>query len=174
MKSLIAIAFRDFQDMEYSIPKEILEKAGIETKTISSKKGLAIGSFGETILIEEDIFETQINDYDSLIFVGGGGCLPDLDNQYSYKLIKEAVIKNKLLAAICISPVILAKAGVLDGKKATVWNSPMDQFPVRKLKEGGAIYQNDSIVVDGKIITARGPEVAKLFGEKIVELLTRK
>ena len=174
MKALIVIAFRNFQDMEYLIPKKILEKAGIETKTISSKKGMAIGVFGETILIDETVSEVKIDDYDALIFVGGGGCLSYLDNQDSYKIIKEAVIKDKLLAAICISPVILAKAGVLENKKATVWNSPTDQFPVRQLEENKAIYQKDPVVVDGRIITARGPEVADLFGETIVELLTKK
>ena len=174
MKSLIIIAFRDFQDMEYLIPKQMLEKSGIETKTISSKKGMALGVFGETVLINETISEVQIDDYDSLIFVGGGGCLTDLDNEDSYRIIKEAIAKDKLLAAICISPVILAKAGVLKGKKATVWNSPMDQFPIIKLKENKAIYQEDPIVIDGKIITARGPEVANLFGEAIIELLTKK
>ena len=174
MKALIVIAFRNFQDMEYLIPKKILEKAGIETKTISSKKGMAVGVFGETVLIDETISEVKIDDYDSLVFVGGGGCLPYLDNQDSYKIIQEAAVKNKLLAAICISPVILAKAGVLENKKATVWNSPTDQFPVRQLEENKAIYQKDPVVVDGRIITARGPEVADLFGETIVELLTKK
>ena len=174
MKTLIVIAFRDFQDMEYLIPKKILEEAGIETKTISNKKGTAVGVFGETILIDETISEVKIDDYDSLVFVGGGGCLPYLDNQDSYKIIQEAAAKNKLLAAICISPVIFAKAGVLENKKATVWNSPIDQFPVKALREGGAIYQEDSVVADGKIVTARGPEAANLFGETIVRLLTKK
>jgi len=174
MKVLIVIAFRDFQDMEYLVPKKILEKAGIETKTISSKKGVAVGVFGETVLIDGTISEVKIDDYNSLVFVGGGGCLPYLDNQDSYNLIKEAFDKDKLLAAICISPVILAKAGVLENKKATVWNSPIDQFPVKLLTENKAIYQEDSVVVDGKIITARGPEVADLFGETIVRLLTKK
>ena len=174
MKALIVIAFRDFQDMEYLIPKKILEEAGIETKTISNKKGMAVGVFGETVLIEKDTTDVKIDDYNALIFIGGGGCLPYLDNQDSYKLIREAFNKDKLLAAICISPVILAKAGVLENKKATVWNSSMDQFPVNSLREGGAIYQKDSVVVDGKIITAIGPEVAALFGETIIRLLTKK
>ena len=174
MKTLIVIAFRDFQDMEYLIPKKILEKAGIETKTISSKKGVAVGVFGGTVLIDETISEVKIDDYDSLVFVGGGGCLPYLDNQDSYNLIKEAFDKGRLLAAICISPVILAKAGVLENKKATVWNSPLDQFPVKTLRENKATYQEDSVVVDGKIVTARGPEAASLFGETIVRLLTKK
>ena len=174
MKALMVIAFRDFQDMEYLIPKKILEKAGIETRTTSNKKGVAIGVFGGTVLVDEIISEIKIDDYDSLVFVGGGGCLPYLDNQDSYNLIKEAFNKGKLLAAICISPVILAKAGILEAKKATVWNSPIDQFPVKVLTENKATYQEDSVVVDGKIITARGPEVADLFGETIVKLLTKK
>ena len=174
MKSLIIIAFRNFQDMEYLVPKKILENAGIETETVSSKKGVAIGVFGETVLIDKTVSEVQVDDYDSLIFIGGGGCLSYLDNQDSYTIIKEAVVKNKLLAAICISPIILAKAGVLDGKKATVWNSPIDQFPVRELKKCKAIYQEGPVVIDDYVITARGPEVADLFGQEIIRLLTKK
>lgn len=174
MKSLIVIAFRNFQDQEYLVPKRILEKAGIQTETVSNKKGTAIGVFGETVLINKTITEIQINNYDILIFVGGGGCLSNLDNQDSYKIIREAVASNKILASICISPVILAKAGVLKNKKVTVWNSPMDQYPIRELEKNGALYQDDSVVIDDKIITARGPEVAELFGEAIVKLLTKK
>ena len=174
MKSLIVIAFRNFQDMEYLVPKKILEDAGIETETISSKKGMAIGVFGETVLIDKTVSDIQIDDYDSLIFIGGGGCLSYLDNQDSYNIIKEAVEKNKVLAAICISPIILAKAGVLKGKKATVWNSPIDQFPVKELGKNKAIYQEEAVVVDGEIVTARGPEAAELFGQAIIRLLTKK
>jgi protease I len=89
-------------------------------------------------------------------------------------LAKETIEKDKILAAICISPVILANAGVLKGKKATVWSSPLDKNPIRILKNGGAIYKDALVVVDGKIVTANGPEAAKEFGEALVSLLTRQ
>jgi len=72
---------------------------------------------------------------------------------------------------LCILPVILAKAGVLKGKKATVWSSLMDRVPVRILEENDAIYQEKSVVVDGKIITANGPAAAEEFAKAIVEVL---
>jgi len=68
----------------------------------------------------------------------------------------------------------LAKAGTLEGKKAAVWSSPLDKSAVKILKENGADYQKDSLVVDGKIITANGPGAAKEFGQKIVEGLTNQ
>jgi protease I len=70
--------------------------------------------------------------------------------------------------------VILAKAGVLKEKRATVWSSPLDRGPVRILKENGAIYEDKDVVQDGKIITANGPGAAEEFGQKLVEILTEK
>jgi protease I len=58
----------------------------------------------------------------------------------------------------------LAKAGVLKGKKATVWSSPMDKSPIKILTQNGAIFENLDVVVDGNIITANGPQAAEEFG----------
>jgi len=172
-KIAIIIAFRDFRDEEYFVPKKILEKAGAEIKTISTQEGLAIGADGGEIEIDLLISEINIADFDAVIFIGGPGCLKYLDNEDSYKLARETVSKNKFLASICISPVILAKAGVLSGKKATVWSSPMDRGPVRILKENGAVYEDKPVVVDGKIVTGNGPAAAREFGMKVVELLAK-
>ncbi len=168
------IAFRDFRDAEYFRPKEILEGAGAEIKTASNKKGTAIGADGGDV--EVDLLISEINpvDFDALIFVGGPGCLENLDNEASYKVARETVSQNKVLASICISPLILAKAGVLKGKKATVWSSPLDRGPIKTLENYGAIYQDKSVVIDGKIITANGPGAAEEFGKAIVEVLTKE
>ena len=79
--------------------------------------------------------------------------------------------KQKILAAICIAPAILAKAGVLEGKNATVWSSVLDKGPIKILEENGANYVEKDVVVDGNIITANGPQAASEFGRKIVEIL---
>ena len=166
------IAFRNFRDEEYFIPKEILETAGAEITTISAQTGKAMGADGGELEVALSLKDLNVADFDAIIFIGGSGALKYLDNDESYQIAREAVSQKKLLAAICISPVILAKTGVLEGKKATVWSSPLDKTPVRILQDHGALYQAELVVVDGKIITANGPAAAKQFGETIVSALT--
>jgi len=173
-KIAIIIAFRDFRDGEYFIPKEILEEAGIKVKTASNKMGRAIGADGGDTEVDLLVSELNPADFEAIIFVGGPGCLANLDNEDSYKVVKETVSQNKVLASICISPTILAKAGVLKGKRATVWSSPKDRSPVRNLEAKGAIYEDKPVVVDGKIITANGPAAAEAFGLAVVDALTKE
>jgi protease I len=170
-RALFVIAFRNFRDPEYFLPKEILENSGIEVKTVSNKKGIAIGAEGGEVEVDFLIEEVNPKDFDAIIFIGGPGCLEALDNEKSYNLIKQTVDFKKILGAICIAPVILAKSGVLEGKKATVWSSPFDRGPIKILKENGANFVDENVVQDGKIITANGPEAAKDFGRKILEML---
>ena len=75
-------------------------------------------------------------------------------------LVKEAYENDRLVAAICFSPVILAQAGILKGKQATVFN---DSDSISELENNDVIYVNDSLVVTGKIITAREPASAQDF-----------
>ena len=164
-------AFKDFRDEEYFVPREILEAAGAEIKTASNQKGTAIGADGGEVEVDLLVSEVNSAEFNAVVFIGGPGCLENLDNEDSYKVAKETVSQNKVLAAICISSTILAKAGVLQGKKATVWSSIMDKSAVKILKEKGAIYQDTPVVVDGKIITGSGPAAAKEFGEAIIKAL---
>jgi protease I len=172
-KAVMIIAFREFRDAEYFVPKEILERAGIEVKTASNKMGIAIGADGGDTQV--DLLVSQINpaDFDAIIFVGGPGCLEALDNEDSYRVARETVSQDKILASICISPVILAKAGVLKGKKATVWTD-FTKSQAKILEKEGAIFEEKPVVVDGKIITANGPGSAEEFGKKIIEVLTKE
>jgi protease I len=169
-KILFIIAFLDFRDEEYFIPKEILASAGFEIKTASNKQGTAIGADGGETKVDFLVSKVNIADFAAVVFIGGPGCLKSLNNEDSYKLIKETLAQNKLLAAICISPVILAKAGVLQGKKATVWTSAMDKTAVKILAQNGAFYQDEPVVVDKKIITACGPVAAENFTKAILTL----
>jgi protease I len=172
-KVVMIVAFRDFRDVEYFVPKSILEKRGIEVKTASNKKGVALGADGGEAEVDFLVSDIKVEDFDAIIFVGGPGCLKNLDNPTSYRVCKEAVLKDKILAAICISPTILAKSGVLSSKKATVWSSALDKSPIQVLRENGAEYLEEKVVVDGKVITASGPEAAEEFGKAIFELLTK-
>jgi len=168
-KIVMVVAFKNFRDEEYFVPKEILEKSGVEIKTASNKMGQALGADGGQVSIDYLISNVDMDNFDAVVFIGGPGCLENLDNENSYNLAKETAAKNKLLAAICVSSAILAKAGVLKGKRATVWSGPMDKSAIKILEENGAIYESESVVVDGKIVTAEGPAVAGKFAEALIK-----
>jgi protease I len=172
-KILMVIAFKDFRDPEYFIPKQIFEQAGFSIKTASNKAGIAIGAEGGEVEVDTLVSQINLSDFDAVIFIGGPGCLTSLDNEISYKLLKDTVAQERLLASICISPIILAKAGVLKNKKATVWTSPMDKNAVKILQEHKANYVPEQVVSDGNIITSSGPESAHEFGQEIVKYLTK-
>ena len=171
-KILMIIAFENFRDEEYFVPKEIFERAGIKVVTVSTKKGTAIGSQGGEAEIDFTLDEVDAKDFNGIVFVGGAGAHKHIDDAQFYQLAQQAVASQKVLAAICIAPAILAKAGVLVGKKATVWSSALDKSAIKILEENGAIYQTESVVWDRNIITANGPEAAKCFGERIIKSLT--
>lgn len=165
------IAFKDFKDEEYFIPQEIFDNAGARVKVASNELGVAQGAEGGEVNVDINSSDLNVSEFDAIVFIGGPGTPKNLDNQDSYRIAKDAIAQNKLLCAICIAPAILAKASVLKNKKATVWTSALNKDAQKVLEGNGAIYQKDSIVQDGKIITADGPSVAKEFAEKILDAL---
>jgi protease I len=102
-------------------------------------------------------------DYDAIVFVGGYGY--DMNDPESYRVAQEAAAEGKVLAAICVAPITLAKAGVLKGKRATA------SFPGSMLEAEGATYTGTTVERDGLIITANGPAAARLFGQTIAAAL---
>jgi len=173
-KILMAIAFKDFRDEEYFIPKCIFEDSGFTVKTVSTERGTAVGVHGGEAEIDFILEESDIKDYDAILLVGGGGALKHLDNEKVYKIIGNAYEKRVLIGAICIAPVILVKAGVLKNKRATVWTASMERSLQKMLEESGVVYEEKSVVCDGNIITANGPEAAGEFAEEIVAFLKKK
>jgi len=171
---LMAIAFKGFRDEEYLQPKKVLEQAGFSVDTTSTKIGMAEGTYGTTVVIDTDINKVNPNDYLALVFSGGEGMGKELDNPLFQKLAQNFAQAGKPVAAICVAPALLAKAGLLQGKKATVWSSSLYKTTIKILKDNGAIYEDQPVVRDGNIITANGPEAAKQFGEAIVNLLNEK
>lgn len=172
-KVLFVIAFRDFRDEEYFIPKEILEKAGIDVIAASSQKGIAIGSQGGDTNVKLSLQDINVVDFDAVVFIGGQGAYKHFSDLQFHRVAQEAVKQNKILGAICIAPAILAKAGVLHSKKATVWSSNLDKSAVKILEQNGAQYLTEPVVQDGDIITANGPAAAKDFGDAVAKALTK-
>ena len=172
-RAILVVAFQGFQDFEYQTTKEALEGLDIKTLTISSKIGEAIGKFGQVVNIEKTFSDIEIERFGAVIFIGGPGSADYIEDDSAHKLARLAIEKDKVLGAICLAPAILARAGVLQNKKATVWSSPLDRETIDILKNGKAEYIDQLMVVDGKIVTANGPMAAEDFGRKIGELLLK-
>lgn len=168
MKKRVAlvIAEKNFRDEEYLHPKEILCKAGLEVITVSTTTGPVRGKLGAEARPDLLLSEVKPEEIDALVFVGGGGAEQYFEDQTAHRLARRIVDSGKLLAAICIAPVILAKAGLLKGKKATVWFEGAED-----LENGGAIYTGAPVQTDERIITANGPEAAEAFGREILKQL---
>ncbi len=171
-KIAMIIAKQDFRDEEYFIPRSIFLNEGAKVVTFSTEKGQALGTYGGLTDVDLLLDDLKVADFDALLFIGGAGAAKFIDNEQCHQLAQEAVEQGKVLGAICIAPAILAKAGVLQGKKATVWFSPMDKSAVKILKEAGAEYLAKPVIVEGKIITADGPLRARQFAEAIVRSLS--
>ncbi|MDD4409263.1 MAG: DJ-1/PfpI family protein [Candidatus Pacebacteria bacterium] len=172
MKIAFIIANKDFRDEEYFITKEVLENHGIKVDTYSNAIGLALGRFGGEVKVREVVESIDVDDYSGIVFIGGSGALKRLDNDISYGLISRFNEEGKVIGAICISPVILANSGILEGKKATVWYSDMDKGAIKILGRRGAEFIDEPVVSDCNIITARDFEASSSFGSAIVSYLT--
>lgn len=166
-KAVIIIAYEGFRDEEYLEPRNVLEENGVEVTTASWDTGIATGKFGTQVNVDITIEEIKTNDYDAIIYIGGQGCKEYWDNQTAHRIAREALEYNKILAAICSAPVILARAGILKDKKSTCFSGDSSE-----LKKEGAIYTGNPIEQDSLIITADGPSSATGFGIKIVETLS--
>jgi len=169
MKALLIIANENYQDQEYEVTKKVLEKNKIETITAAKTAGKCRGKFGAATTAVISIDDLDVSDYDAVIFIGGPGAVSYQQDVQAHLTAQEATTQNKVLAAICIAPTILAEAGVLEGRKATVWNNDGKQAKI--LIKNGAAFTNAAVTIDGKIITANGPEAAEKFGQTIVKSL---
>ncbi|KKP36111.1 MAG: ThiJ/PfpI domain-containing protein [candidate division TM6 bacterium GW2011_GWF2_32_72] len=173
---LFIVSSKGYQPIEYSVPKQMLEQAGITVVTGSDAGPIATSAEkpnepGTAQTTEVNILLAEVNpkNYDGIVFIGGPGTMEHLDNETSYKITQEAKQNGIVLGAICLAPRVLAKAGVLRGKRATGWNGD-NELP-KIFEENNVIYKNDSVAVDGKIVTGRDPSSAQAFGEKLLEVL---
>ncbi len=168
-KVLMVIASSNFRDEEYAEPRKALEASGAKVIVACSSLGTSKGKLG--MEIKPDILLGDVNesDYDGIVFVGGGGSKEYFDSPVAHRLAQSFHGHGKLTSAICIAPAILANAGLLSGKKATSFPSSADI-----LKTKGAVFTGGGVESDGTIVTGVGPEAAKKFGEKLVEILRQK
>ncbi len=168
-KILIIVPSHDFRDEEYFIPNSLFEKAGFIVDTASTALGIAYGIMGGEAEVNLLLERSELKDYTAVVFVGGPGAKGYFDHSEAHRIAKEAAKLKIVLAAICIAPVILARSGVLAGKRATVWTSKLDKKAIQDLAQGGASYLKERLVTDDNIITAEGPDAASDFATAIIQ-----
>jgi protease I len=165
-KVVMIIAPENFRDEELIEPQDILTEEGAEVKVASFSLKTCKGMLGAQVKPDMVISDIIPEKWDAILLVGGSGASKYWDDSTVHSILNEAVKQNKLVGAICIAPVTCANAGILKGKKATVYETE-----ATKLKEKGADYTGADVQIDGRIITANGPQSAKEFGAAIAAAL---
>ena len=161
------LASEDFRDEEYNIPRAYWEKNNADVMTASTVP-VSKGMLGTTVENDLLLDEVKEGDFDGIFWVGGGGAAQYGDNQTAKNLTKKFISAGKPVGAICISPRNFLKWGILTGKKCTCWNGDQAFGPLAQ--KAGAIYEPKPVVVDGKILTAEGPESAEEVAVEFLEL----
>jgi protease I len=169
MKVLIIIAPEKFRDEEFTVPAAVLQKAGIGYDIASTRRGSCTGMLGAKTNATLSIEEVDPTSYDGILIVGGGGAQSYLwEDVVLGEMVKYFHASGRVVAAICLAPVVLARAGILKGKKATFFNSPIS---LGEMKAGGAVLVDKAVVSDSRIITANGPAAAIEFAETFIHTL---
>lgn len=165
---LIIIAPSDFRDEELLVPRRFFERNGIKVDVASVTKEKIRGMLGAVATPDLTLDDVDVGNYDAVIFSGGSGIDKNrfYENAKCLNIAKGALMRGKIVAAICLASKILANAGILKNRKATCYISAKDY-----LIEKGANYKGEHIVQDINIITADGPDAAQGFAEKILNYL---
>lgn len=147
---------------------DLLVRAGIKVITVSLDDNLVItASRGVKLIADVSIDNVDAVDFDMVVLPGG---LPGANHLNDSMLLRDFLanmaMKQALIGAICAAPKVLVSAGLLDNKKATSFPGHIDKVPAKNMT-----YLEQSVVVDGNIITSRGPGTAMDFALTLIELL---
>ena len=157
-KTAIIVLAEGFEEIEAVTPADILRRAGVEVELVGLDAIEVTGAHGVTFKADRVLAESE--DADAVILPGG---LPGADNlAASAKLagvLAAQAEAGKLVAAICASPAwVLARQGLLDGRRATCYPGCEERFGA------STAHAADDVVHDGNILTSRGPGTAFAFG----------
>lgn len=147
---------------------DLLRRAEINVVTAGLDSSPVTASRKTVIVPDTDLDTALKEDYDMVILPGG---LPGSDHLDNDSRIKELLIKmansEKFTAAICAAPKVLSSAGLLNGKKATCYPTVLES-------DNNTDITGEAVVIDGKVITSRGPGTAMDFALSLIEVLVGK
>jgi protease I len=164
-KVLMVIPLTQFRDEEFFEPKKILEDEGAKVVVASTQVRMCQGMKGSVAQAEIAITEAKADDYAAIVLCGGSS-VPDLfwNDKKLQELVAAMAAAGKVVAAICLSTVVLAKAKLLAGREATVYWLPA---AIEELKAAGARYVRDTLLIHDNIILAEGPPDSQRFGQAV-------
>ncbi|PIR48420.1 DJ-1 family protein [Candidatus Peregrinibacteria bacterium CG10_big_fil_rev_8_21_14_0_10_55_24] len=168
-RALIILAHQGYQDQEYAGVRNGLEETGFSIVIGSTIAGMCTGRFGGAEQTDVALRDVRVGEYDCVAFIGGPGAALLKEDPEALRIAHETVRAQKPLGAICIAPLILARAKVLEGRRATVWDGGTRE-QIAELERYGAIFTGESVSVDGRIVTGDGPGAAEEFGKTLGSL----
>jgi protease I len=168
-KRVAALVDQGFEQIELLEPKGALEAAGARVDVISPRSGTVRGwnhtEWGDNVRVDRSLADAMPNDYDALL-LPGGVMNPDhlRMNEQAVRFVKQMFDDGKPIAAICHGPWTLAEAGVIRCVRIT-------SFPSIKtdLKNAGAQWVDEEVVVDRGIVSSRKPDDIPAFNQKMIE-----
>ncbi len=171
MNRILILMADGFEETELVAPFDILVRGGVKATLASiSDDGEVEGAHHLVMQADAKLSEINVNDYSAIFLPGGGRGVDNLKHSDAVlDLVREFHEKGKLVTAICAAPAVLAAAGITFKHKITSYPG-MDE----DLKKFCVAYLQDRIVVDGNVVTSRGPGTAEEFGLKVLEILEGK
>jgi protease I len=160
---LVVLPEKDFDEIEYHEIHRACKEAKVKIVLGCVSKGPCYGTIKEKVRPDIMLEDASMEDYHGLMFIGGLGTRDLFNNVLCHKLVKDALRLKKVVSAIDYGPIILARAEVLQNRKATI--HPTEE---RHFSATGVQYLNQPIVIDGNIITARDKYAAPEFSELVV------
>jgi protease I len=165
MKALIVSADH-FEDSELLFPLYRLQEAGLAVDVASISRGNIRGKHGYEVVVDKALAKVDPNAYDLLVLPGGKAPATLRKEAAAIAIAQDFMRGDKPVAAICHGPQILISAGVMVGRRATCTPSVAEE-----LKQAGALYEDQEVVVDGKLVTSRQPADLPAFMREMIRLL---
>lgn len=161
MKVAVLLA-EGFETIEGLTVVDIMRRAGVCCHTFGTKCKNVTTSHGITIEADK-VLSDEVYDYDVVVLPGGmPGAVNLRDDDKVNKVVMDFYQKGKIVAAICAGPITFGKLKISEGKNITCYPGFEDQL-------GNCNYKDELVVVDGNMITGRGPAAAIPFAFEILK-----